>query len=102
MINLDYTFDDKYTNSTFCINAVITDPETGDLIDPTAVIISIQDPTGNLYEDGVDMIHDSLGKYHYDTSIPTEIGAYRGEQKSIDVDGKVTIKTFGFWAEASL
>ena len=102
MINLDYTFADKYTLSSFTINADVTDPDTGAATDPTTVTISIKDPGGVLDVDAVSMVKDDTGDYHYDYDIPATIGAYVGRTKCISADDRVTIKTFGFWAEASI
>jgi hypothetical protein len=102
MINLDYKFDDKYTGSTVRINADITDPDTGTTTDPTTISISIKDPDGALDVDGTAMTKDAVGDYHYDYTIPVNVGAFVGRTKLTSAAGKITIKTFGFWAEASL
>jgi len=102
MINLDYKFVDKYTESSFTINADVTDPDTGATTDPTTVTISIKDPDGALDVDGTAMTKDAIGDYHYDYDIPATIGAYVGRTKCTSAAGKITIKTFGFWAEASI
>ena len=102
MINNDYTFDDKYTGATFNIDAAITNPETGAVTDPTTTKISIRDPNGTLDTDGLDFTRDELGDYHYSYTIPTIVGQYNGRAKLTSAAGKVTIKTFGFWAEQSI
>ena len=95
-------FTDKYTLSSFTINADVTDPDTGAAIDPTTVTISIKDPDGVLDVNGVSMVKDAIGDYHYDYDIPATIGAYVGRTKCTSADDRITIKTFGFWAEASI
>jgi uncharacterized protein YfaS (alpha-2-macroglobulin family) len=102
MINNDYTFDDKYTGATFNIDAGITNPETGGVTDPTTTEISIRDPDGTLDVDGVSFTKDEMGVYHYSYTVPTIGGQYNGRAKLTSAAGKVTIKTFGFWAESSL
>lgn len=102
MINLDYMFADKYTLSSFRINADITDPDTGIATDPTTVTISIKDPDGVLDVDALSMVKDATGDYHYDYDIPANVGAFVGRTKCTSAAGKITIKTFGFWAEASI
>jgi hypothetical protein len=102
MINLDYTFDDKYTGATFNIDASITNPETGAVTDPSTTEISIKDPNGDLDVDGLSFTKDATGDYHYSYTIPAIEGQYNGRAKLTSAIGLVTIKTFGFWAEASI
>lgn len=102
MINNDYTFDDKYTESTFRINAGVTDPDTGAVTDPTTTKISVRDPNGTLDADGLDFTKDARGDYHYTYTIPDIAGQYNGRAKLTSAAGKITIKTFGFWAEVSI
>ena len=102
MINLNYTFSDKYTESTFKIRSAITDPDTGIVTDPTTVKISIEDPDGVLDVDDTDMSKNGIGDYYYDYTIPANVGAYRGHTVCTSATGLITITTFGFWAEASI
>jgi hypothetical protein len=48
------------------------------------------------------MVKDATGDYHYDYDIPANVGAFVGRTKCTSAAGKITIKTFGFWAEASI
>ena len=102
MINNDYTFDDKYIGATFNIDAAITNPDTGAVTDPNTTRISIRDPNGNLDLDGVSFTKDATGDYHYSYTVPDIGGQYYGIAKLTSAAGKVTIKTFCFWAEASI
>ena len=102
MINLDYQFTDKYTGATFNIDAAVTDPTSGAATDPTTTDISIKDPNGDLDLDGIAFTKDAVGDYHYSYTIPSIVGQYNGRAKLTSAAGKITIKTFGFWAEASI
>lgn len=102
MINIDYMFEDKYTGASFNIDAAITNPETGAATDPTTTEISIRDPNGALDLDGLAFTKDAVGDYHYTYTVPSIIGQYNGMAELTSSAGKKTIKTFGFWAEASI
>lgn len=102
MINIDYCFGDKYTESSFRINANVKDPCTGQLVDPSIINISIKNPEGILDVDNVHFDRDAKGKYHYVIDIPANVGQFKGQSKLISTTGKITIMTFCFWAEASI
>lgn len=61
--------------------AIFTDPNNSDAaIDPTAVLMNVKPPTGDLlsytYGVGADIVKDSVGNYHLDIDI-TESGLWR-------------------------
>ncbi len=102
MINLDYKFADKYTGTSFKLNIDVTNPDTGAVTDPSSVTVSLSDPNDDLEIDDLAATRDAEGDYHYIITVPSIEGAYRGQSKCVSGAGKITIKTFGFWAEASL
>lgn len=102
MINLDYTFADKYIGASFRINIDVTNPDNGNPTDPTSVTISSVNPDGTLFIDDVTVTRDAEGDYHYDYTVPSIEGAYKGHTECTSSGGLITVKTFGFWAEASI
>lgn len=102
MINVDYNLGDKYIESSFRINANVKDPCTGQLVDPSTIRISIKNPVGVLDIDNVIFERDAKGKYHYDVNVPINVGQFIGRSVLISTSGKKTIRTFAYWAEASI
>lgn len=89
------------TTETITLEATITD-SAGAAVDPTTVVISVMKPDGTLDVDGVAMTKDSVGSYHYDYTIPSDVGTYKSQVKATGATSKVTVEPDTFLVEASI
>lgn len=89
------------TTETITLKATITD-SAGAAADPTTVVISVMKPDGTLDVDGVAMTKDLVGSYHYDYTIPSDIGTYKSQVTATGSAGRTTVEPNRFLVEASI
>ena len=66
----------------------VKDPDTGDYYDPsTSMKITIDHVLKGVEVDGVDMVKDSTGKYHYYYTLPSIGGVYQVKIRYVATDG---------------